>query len=335
MKTKLGINGFGRIGRLALRGAIQNSAIEVVAINSSAGVDTLAHLLKYDSTHGILPSEVTTQDGDLVIKNKVIKVLSDRDPAQVPWDTLGVEIVLESTGFFNDGKQAAAHLKPGVRKVIITAPAKNEDITIVMGVNEENYDPARHHIISNASCTTNCLAPVAKVLLDNFGICRGFMTTVHSYTNDQQTLDKTHKDLRRARAAGSSIIPTSTGAARALSLVIPELAGKMNGFSLRVPTPNVSLIDLVIEMEKNATVEEINAALKAAAEGRMKGILGYSEEPLVSVDYNDNANSATVDSLLTLVVDGTMAKVIAWYDNEWAYALRVLDLAAYVAKKGW
>jgi len=335
MKTKVGINGFGRIGRLALKGAIHNPDIEVVAINSSANVDTLAHLLKYDSTHGTLQEEVSTQEGKLLINGKVINVLAEREPANLPWDQLGVEIVIESTGKFNDAKKASAHFKPGVKKIIISAPAKNEDITIVMGVNEGQYDSAKHHVISNASCTTNCLAPVAKVLQDRFGIRSGLMTTIHSYTNDQRILDKSHKDLRRARAAAVSIIPTTTGAASAVSLVIPELAGKFNGLALRVPTPNVSLVDLVVELEKKATAEEINAAFKAAAEGPLKGILGYCSEPLVSCDFNNNSNSSIVDSLLTMVLDSGLVKVISWYDNEWGYAMRVLDLAAYVAKKGW
>ena len=335
MKTKVGINGFGRIGRLALRGAIHNPDIEVVAINSSANVDTLAHLLKYDSTHGTLQEEVSTQEGALVINGKVIKVLAEREPANLPWDQLGAEIIIESTGKFNDAKKASAHFKPGVKKIIISAPAKNEDITIVMGVNESQYDPAKHHVISNASCTTNCLAPVAKVLQDSFGIRSGLMTTVHSYTNDQRILDKSHKDLRRARAAAVSIIPTTTGAASAVALVIPELAGKFTGLALRVPTPNVSLVDLVVDLEKKATVQEINAAFKTAAEGPLKGILGYCSEPLVSCDFNHNSNSSIVDSLLTMVLDGGLVKVISWYDNEWGYAMRVIDLAAYVAKKGW
>lgn len=334
MKTKVGINGFGRIGRLALRGAIHNPDIEVVAINSSANVDTLAHLLKYDSTHGTLQEEVTTQEGALVINGKVIKVLAEREPANLPWDQLGAEIIIESTGKFNDAKKASAHFKPGVKKILISAPAKNEDITIVMGVNEGQYDPAKHHIISNASCTTNCLAPVAKVLQDSFGIRSGLMTTVHSYTNDQRILDKSHKDLRRARAAAVSIIPTTTGAASAVALVIPELAGKFTGLALRVPTPNVSLVDLVVDLEKKATAQEINAAFKMAAEGPLKGILGYCSEPLVSCDFNHNSNSSIVDSLLTMVLDGGLVKVISWYDNEWGYAMRVIDLAAYVAKKG-
>jgi glyceraldehyde 3-phosphate dehydrogenase len=334
MTTKVGINGFGRIGRNVFRAALGNSAIDIVAVNDLTDAETLAHLLKYDSVHGTLAAEVKAQEGNIVVNGKVIKVLAERDPANLPWKALGVEIVVESTGRFTDADKAAVHLKAGAKKVIISAPAKGEDITIVMGVNDSKYDPAKHNIISNASCTTNCLAPFAKVLHEKFGIKHGMMTTVHSYTNDQNILDLPHKDLRRARAAAMSIIPTTTGAAKAVALVIPELKGKVNGFAMRVPTPNVSITDLVAELEKPATAEEINAAMKAAAEGELKGILGYSTEPLVSRDYNGDPRSSIVDGLSTMVVDGTLAKVVSWYDNEWGYSNRVVDLTIFIAKKG-
>ncbi|MBP2655243.1 MAG: gap [Firmicutes bacterium] len=334
MSTKVGINGFGRIGRNVFRAAINNPAVDIVAVNDLTDAETLAHLLKYDSIHGTLDAEVKAQNGNIVVNGKVIKVLAERDPANLPWKDLGVTVVVESTGRFTDGDKAAAHIKAGAKKVIISAPAKGEDITIVMGVNHDKYDAAKHNIISNASCTTNCLAPFAKVLNDKFGIKHGMMTTVHSYTNDQQILDLPHKDLRRARAAGMSIIPTTTGAAKAVALVIPELKGKLNGFAMRVPTPNVSVTDLVVELEKSATAEEINAALKAAAEGELKGIMAYSDEPLVSRDYNGNPNSSIVDALSTMVVDGTAAKVVSWYDNEWGYSNRVVDLIKFIAQKG-
>lgn len=332
MTTKVGINGFGRIGRNVFRAALANPEVEIVAVNDLTDAKTLAHLLKYDSIHGTLNAEVQAQDGNLVVNGKVIKVLAERDPANLPWGTLGVQVVVESTGRFTDGDKAAAHLKAGAKKVIISAPAKGEDITIVMGVNHDKYDAAKHHVISNASCTTNCLAPFAKVLHEKFGIKHGLMTTVHSYTNDQQILDLPHSDLRRARAAAMSIIPTTTGAAKAVSLVLPELKGKLNGFAMRVPTPNVSITDLVVELEKPATAEEINAALKAAAEGELKGIMAFSEEPLVSRDYNGNPHSSIVDGLSTMVVEGTMAKVVSWYDNEWGYSNRVVDLIQYISK---
>ena len=334
MATKVGINGFGRIGRNVFRAALNNPAVEFVAVNDLTDAETLAHLLKYDSIHGTLNAEVKAVGGNLVVNGKTIKVLAERDPANLPWKDLGVQVVIESTGHFTDAAKAAAHLKAGAKKVIISAPAKDEDITIVMGVNQDKYDAAKHNIISNASCTTNCLAPFAKVLNDKFGIKHGMMTTVHAYTNDQQILDLPHKDLRRARAAAMSIIPTTTGAAKAVALVIPELKGKINGFAMRVPTPNVSITDLVAELEKPATADEINAAMKAAAEGELKGILGYSDEPLVSRDYNGDPRSSIVDSLSTMVVDGNLAKVVSWYDNEWGYSNRVVDLVVFIAKKG-
>lgn len=334
MTVKLGINGFGRIGRLVFRAALNNPNVEVVAINDLTDAETNAHLLKYDSVHGILDADVSAKDGAIVVNGKEVKVFAEKDPAKLPWGEVGVDIVVESTGLFTDATKAAAHLQGGAKKVIISAPGKNEDITIVMGVNEDKYDPAKHNIISNASCTTNCLAPVAKVLHQKFGIRRGLMTTVHAYTNDQRILDQAHKDLRRARAAGASIIPTTTGAAKAVALVLPELEGKLNGFAMRVPTPNVSVVDLVAELDKAATVEEINGALKAAAEGELKGILAYSQEPLVSSDYNGNPHSSIVDALSTMIIEGNLVKVVAWYDNEWGYSNRVVDLADYIAQKG-
>ena len=334
MTIKVGINGFGRIGRNAFRAAMANPALEIVAVNDLTDAETLAHLLKYDSIHGILDAEVKAEKNAIVVNGKAIKVLAERDPAALPWGALGIDVVVESTGRFTDADKAAAHIKAGAKKVIISAPAKGEDITIVMGVNEDKYDAAKHNIISNASCTTNCLAPMAKVIHENFGIKHGMMTTVHSYTNDQMILDLPHKDLRRARAAAMSIIPTTTGAAKAVALVLPELKGKLNGFALRVPTPNVSLTDLVSVMEKPVTVEEVNAALKAAAAGPLKGILAYSDEPLVSKDYNGNPHSCIIDADSTMVVDGTQLKVIGWYDNEWGYSNRVIDLIVYIGKKG-
>ncbi len=334
MATKVGINGFGRIGRNVLRAALGNPELEIVAVNDLTDAETLAHLLKYDSVHGTLAAEVKVDGDALVVDGKRVQVLAEKDPAQLPWGKLGVEVVVESTGRFTDAEKAKAHLQAGAKKVIISAPAKNEDITIVMGVNEDKYDAAQHNIISNASCTTNCLAPFTKVLLDNFGIESGLMTTVHAYTNDQNILDLPHKDLRRARAAGMSIIPTTTGAAKAVALVLPELKGKLNGFAMRVPTPNVSITDLTVTLKKETTAEEINAAIKKAAEGPLKGILGYSEEPLVSRDYNGNPLSSIVDGLSTMVINGKMAKVVAWYDNEWGYSNRVNDLIVYIAKKG-
>ncbi|HBG44129.1 MAG TPA: type I glyceraldehyde-3-phosphate dehydrogenase [Firmicutes bacterium] len=335
MTVKVAINGFGRIGRNVLRAGISNPDIEFVAINDLADANTLAHLLKYDSVHGPLNAEVRVDGNFIVInENQIIKIYAEKDPAALPWEEMGVQIVVESTGRFTKRADAAKHLEAGAEKVIISAPGKEEDITIVMGVNDKKYDPNKHHVVSNASCTTNCLAPVAKVIHDHFGIKKGFMTTVHSYTNDQQILDLPHKDLRRARAASMSIIPTTTGAAKAVGLVIPELKGKLNGFAMRVPTPNVSVVDLVAEVSKEVTVEEVNRALKEAAQGEMKGILGYSEEPLVSRDYNGNQNSSTVDSLLTMVMEGNMVKVVAWYDNEWGYSCRIIDLITYMAERG-
>ncbi|TYR80068.1 type I glyceraldehyde-3-phosphate dehydrogenase [Priestia megaterium] len=334
MAVKIGINGFGRIGRNVFRAALKNPNVDVVAVNDLTDANMLAHLLKYDSVHGKLDAEVVVDGNNLVVDGKTIEVSAERDPAKLSWGKLGVDIVVESTGFFTKRADAAKHLEAGAKKVIISAPASDEDITIVMGVNHDKYDAANHAVISNASCTTNCLAPFAKVLNDKFGIKRGMMTTVHSYTNDQQILDLPHKDYRRARAAAENIIPTSTGAAKAVSLVLPELKGKLNGGAMRVPTPNVSLVDLVAELDKEVTVEEVNAALKEAAEGDLKGILGYSEEPLVSGDYNGNINSSTIDALSTMVMEGQMVKVISWYDNESGYSNRVVDLAEYIAAQG-
>ncbi|MCS0673284.1 type I glyceraldehyde-3-phosphate dehydrogenase [Cytobacillus firmus] len=334
MAVKVGINGFGRIGRVVFRAALKNPNVEVVAVNDLTDANMLAHLLKYDSVHGTLNEEVTVDGDYLVVGGHKVKVLAERDPAQLGWGDLGVEVVVESTGRFTKRADAAKHLEAGAKKVIISAPATDEDITVVMGVNHDKYDPANHHVISNASCTTNCLAPFAKVLNDSFGIKRGMMTTVHSYTNDQQILDLPHKDYRRARAAAENIIPTTTGAAKAVSLVLPELKGKLNGGAMRVPTPNVSLVDLVAELDKDVTAEEVNSALKAAAEGELKGILAYSEEPLVSGDYNGNPASSTIDALSTMVMEGSMVKVISWYDNESGYSNRVVDLVDYIAQKG-
>lgn len=332
--TKIGINGFGRIGREVFRVAFSNPEVEVVAVNDLTDAATLAHLLKYDSVHGTFPHEVTVDGDYIVVDGHRVKVLAQTDPGKLPWGELGVEIVVESTGRFTEGPKAKAHLDAGAKKVIISAPAKQEDITLVMGVNEEKYDPAQHNIISNASCTTNCLAPFTKVLLEKFGIESGLMTTVHSYTNDQRILDLPHKDLRRARAAACSIIPTTTGAAKAVALVLPELKGKLNGFAMRVPTPNVSITDLTVLLKTDTTAEEINAALKEAAEGKLKGIMGYNELPLVSRDYNGCPLSSIVDGLSTMMVGPRMAKVVSWYDNEWGYSNRVVDLACYIAKKG-
>ncbi|RCK12876.1 type I glyceraldehyde-3-phosphate dehydrogenase [Bacillus licheniformis] len=334
MAVKVGINGFGRIGRNVFRAALNNPEVEVVAVNDLTDANMLAHLLQYDSVHGKLDAEVSVDGSNLVVNGQTIQVTAERDPSKLSWGEQGVEIVVESTGFFTKRADAAKHLEAGAKKVIISAPASEEDITIVMGVNEDKYDAANHHVISNASCTTNCLAPFAKVLNDKFGIKRGMMTTVHSYTNDQQILDLPHKDYRRARAAAESIIPTTTGAAKAVSLVLPELKGKLNGGAMRVPTPNVSLVDLVAELDKEVTAEEVNAALKEAAKGELQGVLGYSEEPLVSKDYNGNTNSSTIDALSTMVMEGSMVKVISWYDNESGYSHRVVDLAAYIAKQG-
>ncbi len=335
MSMKIAINGFGRIGRNVLRYAMENDVkgIEIVAVNNPGKVENLAHLFKYDSCFGKFEGTVEVDDDNLVINGKRIKVCGERDPEKLPWGELGVELVVESTGRFRDKEGASKHITAGAKKVLISAPAQDEDVTIVMGVNENNYDPKNHNIISNASCTTNCLAPFAKVILDKFGIKRGLMTTVHAYTNDQKILDGSHKDLRRARAAAESIIPTSTGAAKAVALVIPELKGKLNGMAMRVPTPTVSVVDVVFETEKEATAEEINKALKQAAEGELKGILAFSDEPLVSIDYRKNPNSSIIDGLSTMT-QGNMVKIVSWYDNEWGYSVRVVDLAKYIAEKG-
>jgi glyceraldehyde 3-phosphate dehydrogenase len=334
MAIKVGINGFGRIGRNVLRTAIEDPNIEFVAVNDLTNPATLAHLLKYDSILGNLKQEIKASGDSITIGGKSIKVFSQKDPAAIPWESVGAQVVIESTGHFTDAEQAKKHLRGAVKKVIISAPAKNEDITIVLGVNENKYDPAKHHIVSNASCTTNCLAPVAKVLHDAFKIQCGTMTTIHSYTNDQVILDFPHKDLRRARAAALSMIPTSTGAAKAINLVIPDLKGKLDGFAMRVPTPNVSVVDLVVFVEKSTTVEEVNSALKAAADGSMKSILGYETAELVSIDYRGDERSSIVDAPLTRVVAGNCVKVLAWYDNEWGYSCRVRDLIHFMAKKG-
>jgi glyceraldehyde 3-phosphate dehydrogenase len=331
MAIKVGINGFGRIGRNIFRAAMKNDNLDFVAVNDITDAKTLAHLLKYDSSLGVLDAEVKAGANSVFINGKELKVTAERDPANIPWKDLGAEIVVESTGFFTDADKAGKHITAGAKKVIISAPAKGEDITIVLGVNHDKYDKTKHNIISNASCTTNCLAPVAKVLVDTFGIKRGFMTTIHSYTNDQKTLDAPHTDLRRARSAAVSIIPTSTGAAKAIGLVVPELKGKMDGISMRVPTPNVSVVDLVAELEKDATIADVNAAMKEAAETKMKGILQYIDEPLVSVDFRMNPHSSIVDSLLTMAMPGGFVKVIAWYDNEWAYSTRVGELIQFIA----
>jgi glyceraldehyde 3-phosphate dehydrogenase len=334
MAIKVGINGFGRIGRNVVRAGLHNSNIEFVAANDLTDTKTLAHLLKYDSILGTLHGDVKVDGDAIIVDGKRIKIFAIKDPAEIDWSSLGVQIVIESTGKFTDATQASKHLKGSVKKVIISAPAKNEDITIVLGVNEKSYDPAKHNIISNASCTTNCLAPVVKVLQEAFGIEKGTMTTIHSYTNDQNVLDFPHKDLRRARAAALNMIPTSTGAAKAIGLVMPELKGKLDGYSMRVPTPDVSAVDFVCILKKPATSEEVNAALKAAAEGPLKGILAYTEDPVVSTDMLHNPNSSIVDSLMTKVLDGNLLKVLAWYDNEWGYSMRVVDLVEFLAKKG-
>lgn len=336
MSIKVGINGFGRIGRNSFKAAFnKHPEIEIVAVNDLYDTQILAHLLKYDSVFGTFDAKVEAKDSSLVVNGKEIKIFAEKDPANIPWKDLGVDIVVESSGVFTSKDKAVKHIEAGgAKKVIISAPAKGEDITIVMGVNEEKYNPKEHHVISNASCTTNCLAPVAKVLMDNFGIKKGLMNTVHSYTNDQRILDLPHKDLRRARAAALNIIPTTTGAAKAVALVIPELKGKLNGFALRVPTPTVSIVDFTCQLEKSATAEQVNAALKEAAEGKMKGILGYTEEPLVSMDFKGCELSSIVDGLSTMVIEDDFVKVISWYDNEWGYSNRVMDLVAYIANKG-
>jgi glyceraldehyde 3-phosphate dehydrogenase len=336
MSIKVGINGFGRVGRLTLRAINQyhSGELEVVAINDLTDTKTNAHLLKWDSSYGQYPGEVKTAGNNVAVDGKEIKVFAERDPGNIKWQDTGAQVVIESTGLFTDAAKAAAHMKSGVKKVLISAPATNEDITIVLGVNDEKYDAKKHNVISNASCTTNCLAPVAKVLQQNFGIVKGLMTTIHSYTNDQRILDQQHKDLRRARSASLSLIPTSTGAAKAISLVMPELKGKLHGFAIRVPTPTVSMVDLTVDLAKEVTVDQINSAMKAASDGSLKSILAFCNEELVSVDFKGNNASSIFDSLSTMVIGGNMAKVIAWYDNEWGYSCRLADLAAFVARKG-
>ena len=334
MAIKVGINGFGRIGRNVVRAALNNPGIEIVAANDLTDTATLAHLLKYDSTLGQIKAEVSVDGDSVVVNGKKIKVFAIKDPAEIDWSSLGVQIVVESTGRFTNAKDAAKHMRGTVKKVIISAPGTDEDITLVLGVNDKSYDAAKHNIVSNASCTTNCLAPVVKVLDEAFGVERGTMTTIHSYTNDQPVLDFPHKDLRRARAAALNMIPTSTGAAKAIGLVLPHLKGKLDGYSMRVPTPNVSVVDFVAILKKDATAEEVNAALLKAANGELKGILGYTVDPVVSSDMMHNANSSIVDSLLTKVIGGNMLKVVAWYDNEWGYSSRVVDLVIFMGEKG-
>ncbi|MCH6269238.1 MULTISPECIES: glyceraldehyde-3-phosphate dehydrogenase [Neobacillus] len=333
MRARIAINGFGRIGRMVFRQAILEKKLDVVAINASYPAETLAHLIKYDTNHGTFQGEVIPLDNELLVNGKRVKLLSNRNPEELPWRELGIDIVIEATGKFNSREKAALHLEAGAKKVILTAPGKNEDVTIVMGVNEEMLDIEHHEVISNASCTTNCLAPVAKVLDDKFGIECGLMTTVHAYTNDQKNIDNPHKDLRRARACGQSIIPTTTGAAKALSLVLPQLKGKLHGMSLRVPTPNVSLVDLVVDLKQDVTVDDVNKAFREAAGGPLKGILDFTMEPLVSVDFNTNEHSAIIDGLSTMVMGTRKVKVLAWYDNEWGYSTRVVDLSLLVAEE--
>lgn len=333
MKARVAINGFGRIGRMVFRKAISEENIEVVAINASYPAETLAHMIKYDTTHGPFQGDIIALDHELIVNGKRVKLLSNRNPEQLPWKELNIDIAIEATGNFNSRDKAALHLEAGAKKVIITAPGKDEDITIVMGVNEDALNIEKHHVISNASCTTNCLAPVAKLLDDKFGIENGLMTTVHAYTNDQKNIDNPHKDLRRARACGQSIIPTTTGAAKALALVLPQLKGKLHGMSLRVPTPNVSLVDLVVDLKTDVTLEEINSMFIEASRGEMKGIIDYTDEPLVSVDFNTNPHSAIIDGLSTMVMGKRKVKVLAWYDNEWGYSSRVVDLVLHVANQ--
>ena len=335
MVPRVAINGFGRIGRLSLRAMLQrhNKELDVVAINDMADLQTNAHLFRYDSTYGIYPGEIQVGEGVLIIDGRNVVVLNQKDPSRLPWKQLSVGIVIESTGVFTEAAQVRAHLDAGAKKVIVTAPAKDEDLTVVLGVNDSEYNPRKHHIVSNASCTTNCLAPVAKVLHDHFGIERGLMTTIHAYTNDQRILDLTHKDLRRARAAAVNIVPTSTGAAKAIGLVMPELKGKLHGLSLRVPTSTVSVVDLVVDLKKSASVKDINGALEKAANGKMHGILEYCDEPLVSSDFRGNCASSIVDGLSTVTIEGKMAKILAWYDNEWGYSCRVGDLATLMFER--
>ncbi|GIN86844.1 glyceraldehyde-3-phosphate dehydrogenase 2 [Heyndrickxia sporothermodurans] len=333
MKTKIAINGFGRIGRMVFRKAITEKELEIVAINASYPAETLAHLIKYDTNHGKFDADILSTDEALIVNGHRIQLLNQRDPDELPWEELNIDIVIEATGKFNSRDKAALHLRAGAKKVILTAPGKNEDVTIVMGVNESALNIDEHDIISNASCTTNCLAPVVKVLHEQFGIENGLMTTVHAYTNDQKNIDNPHKDLRRARACAQSIIPTTTGAAKALALVLPELKGKLHGMALRVPTPNVSLVDLVVDVKKEVTVEEVNNAFITASTSSLNGILDFTTEPLVSVDFNTNSHSSIIDGLSTIVMEGKKIKVLAWYDNEWGYSCRVVDLAKYVAKE--
>lgn len=334
MAVKVGINGFGRIGRNVVRAALHNPNVEFVAANDLTDTKTLAHLLKYDSILGPLKEPVTVEGDTIIVAGKKLKIFAIKDPAQIDWSSVGAQIVVESTGKFTDAKEACKHIHGTVKKVIISAPAKNEDVTIVLGVNDDAYDPAKHNILSNASCTTNCLGPVVKVLHEKFGIEKGSMTTIHSYTNDQNVLDFPHKDLRRARAAALNMIPTTTGAAKAIGLVMPELKGKLDGYAMRVPTPDVSVVDLVAVLSKPATTAEVNAALKEAAEGELKGILDYTEDPVVSSDMMGNPASSIVDAEMTKVLGGNLAKVVAWYDNEWGYSLRVVDMVEFLAKKG-
>jgi glyceraldehyde 3-phosphate dehydrogenase len=334
MAVKVGINGFGRIGRNVVRAGLHRNDVEFVAVNDLTDTKTLAHLLKYDSVLGPLHEEVTSDADSITVGGKKIKVFAQKDPALLDWATVGAQVVVESTGRFTDATDAKKHLRGPVKKVIISAPAKNEDITIVLGVNDKMYDPAKHNIISNASCTTNCLAPVVKVLYDKFGIQKGSMTTIHSYTNDQNVLDFPHKDLRRARAAALNMIPTTTGAAKAIGLVMPQLKGKLDGYAMRVPTPNVSVVDFVAVLDKPTTTEEVNAALKSAAENGLRGVLGYTEDPVVSSDMMHNSNSSIVDAQMTKVLDGNLVKVVSWYDNEWGYSCRVVDLIQFLADKG-
>ena len=336
MATRIGINGFGRVGRLTLRAANQyhGGKLEIVVINDLTDTKTNAHLLKWDSTYGPYPGTVEATEDAIIVDGNAVKVLSERDPGKIPWRDYGVEIVIESTGLFTDATKAAAHLQGGAKKVVISAPARNEDVTVVLGVNEDHYDPDKHNIISNASCTTNCVAPVVKVLHDNFGVSKGLMTTIHAYTNDQRILDTVHRDLRRARAAAMNIIPTTTGAARAVTQVIPELKGRLHGLALRVPVPTVSLVDFVADLDKEVTVDQVNQAFQAVAEGSLKGILEYCQEPLVSIDFKGNPASSIFDAPSTMVIAGNMVKVLAWYDNEWAYSCRLADLAVYISEKG-
>jgi glyceraldehyde 3-phosphate dehydrogenase len=330
MKARIAINGFGRIGRMVFRKAILENTMDIIAVNASYPAETLAHLIKYDTVHGPFQGDIIALDDELIVNGKRVKLLNNRNPEQLPWKELNIDVVIEATGKFNSRDKASLHLDAGAKKVIITAPGKDEDITIVMGVNEEKLDIHQHDVISNASCTTNCLAPVAKVLDEKFGIENGLMTTIHSYTNDQRNIDNPHKDLRRARACGQSIIPTSTGAAKALSLVLPQLKGKLHGMSLRVPTPNVSLVDLVVDLKQDVTLDEINQAFMEAKNGSLNGILDFTMEPLVSVDFNTNPHSAIIDGLSTMVMGNRKVKVLAWYDNEWGYSSRVVDLTLYV-----